>query len=110
MNFLKEQNIIFNFKSLKSCKTLKLKIYDTKLYGGKNNHDYNDNIDDSRKIKIKNEDYKIRIYEYEDEYSKTINFVKINSIFNKKVNDFNENDICGVIITSNENKINEATI
>lgn len=35
MIFLKEQNVLFNFKSFKSCKTLKLKMYDTQSYGGK---------------------------------------------------------------------------
>jgi len=41
-------------------------------------------------------------------YKKKFNFVKINSIFNKKKEDFNQDDFCGIIIIDEKNK--EATI
>lgn len=105
INFFKEQKVNFNFKTFKSCKTLKLKFYnDNQLYGG---------YDDSKKKKIilRDNNYEAKIYEYDDGYSKTINFVKIHSIYNKNNDDYNEDDICGVIIISkDENDKNVANI
>lgn len=100
MNFFKQQKVNFNFKTFKYCKTLKLKFYnDNKLYGG----------DNSKKLKInlRDNNYEAKIYEYDDGYSKTINFVKIHAIYNKNNDDFNEDDICGVIIISKDEDDND---
>jgi len=96
MNFFKENKVNFNFNTFKSSKTLKLNIYNTSLFGGNDN---SKNIE----IDIKNTKYQTKIYEYDDGYSKTINFVKINSIFNKKEDDFNEDEFCGILIFDYEN-------
>ena len=142
MIFFKEQKVNFNFKTFKSCKTLKLKFHNNnQLYGGD---------DDTKKIKInlRDNNYEAKIYEYDtqvilqnnitgahqkneniflgcDGYSKTINFVKIHAIYNKNIDDYNEDDtqekhlsdfsgahqkfdnkflgcICGVIIISKD--------
>lgn len=102
MNFFKEQNVNFNFKSFKSCKTLKLKIHNSHLYGG----------DDTKKIKInlRDDNYEARIYEYSDEYFKIINFVKIHAIYNKNNDDFNRDEICGVIIISKDEYENDVAV
>ena len=89
MNFFKEQKVNFNFKTFRFCSIIKLKIH--------------------------NNNYETRIYEYDDGYSKTINFVKIHGIFNKNNDDFNkdfnEDEICGVVIISkDENENNVASI
>lgn len=96
MNFFKEHKTQFNFSTFKSQKILKLKIHNTSLFGG---------VDDSKniKIKIKNTNYEVKIFEYKDGYSKIINFVKINSIYNENNDDFNNNDFCGIIIIDKEN-------
>lgn len=117
MNFFKEQKVGLNHNTFKVCKTLKLKLYNNKsndiqtsLGGGKNNDFIGD---DTKKIKInlQNEDYEARIYEYNDGYLKTINFIKIHSVFDSDCNDFNSDEFCGVIIIGkNENNINAATI
>ncbi len=113
MNFFNENKVNFNFNTFKSSKTLKLNIYNTSLFKSSL---LDDNIvilggdDNSKKIEIniKNTNYKIKIYEYDDTYTKTINFIKINSIFNKKNDDFNQDDYCGIIIIDDKNK--EASI
>lgn len=118
MNFFKEHNVNFNFKSYKSCKTLKLNIHSCNpLCGGSESKSESRGEsrgggesrgmdDETKKIKIKlnNNDYEARIYEYNDGYSRTINFVKIHAIYNKNNEDFNENDICGVIFISKDEK------
>lgn len=135
MNFFKENKVNFNFNTFKSSKILKLNIYNTSLFKSSSiddsqektlvfsgapqnsetilkgdNHVILGGYDNSKKIEIdmKNTKYKTKIYEYDDGYSKTINFYKINSIFNNKKNDFNEDDFCGVMIFDDKN--NEATI
>ncbi len=113
INFFKENKVNFNFNTFKSSKTLKLNIYNTSLFKSSSiddNHIILGGNDNSKKIEIdiKNTKYETKIYEYDDGYSKTINFVKINSIFNKKKDDFNEDDFCGVMIFDDKNK--EATI
>lgn len=113
MNFFKENKVNFNFNNFKSSKTLKLNIYNTYLFDSSSidmivpmqgGGDNSKNIE----IKMKNSKYQTKFYEYDDGYLKTINFVKINSIFNKTKNDFNENDFCGIIIIDKEN--NDAVI
>lgn len=96
MLFFKEHEINFNSKNFKSQKILKLKIHNETLFGGD---------DDSKiiNIKINNDNYKAKIYEYDDGYLNTISFVKINSVFNKNADDFNENDNCGILIIDKEN-------
>ena len=96
INFFKEHKINFNLKNFISYKTLKLKIHNEILYGGN---------DDSKKIKInlRNNKYEARIYEYNDGYLKTINFIKVHSIFNDNIDDFNEDDSCGILIIDKEN-------
>ena len=124
MNFFKENKVNFNFNTLKSSKTLKLNIYNTSLFGGDDN---SKNIE----INMKNTKFNTKIYEYDDGYLKTINFVKINSIYNEKKDtqekhfgvfsgahqkidinflgcDFNQDDFCGILIFDKEN--NNATI
>lgn len=100
MEYLKEKKVSFNYNTFKSSKTLKLQIYDGNshgnLCGGK---DESKNIE----INIKNTNYQAKIYEYLDGDTKTISFVKINSIFNIKNDDYNENDICGVILIDENN-------
>ena len=96
INFFKAHKINFNLKNFKSYKILKLKIHNEPLYGGN---------DDSKKIKInlRNNKYEARIYKYDDGYLNTINFVKIHSIFNNNIDDFDENDNCGILIIDKEN-------
>ena len=67
LNFFKQEKVNFNINTYKSTKTLKLNIYDTSLIGG---------VDNSKNIKIniKDQNYEAKIYEYDDGYSKTINF------------------------------------
>ena len=119
MEYFKEKKVSFNFNTFKSSKTLKLKIYNENLYGGKNE---SKNI----KISLRNDKYQAKIYEYYDGYSKSISFVKIHSIFNDDNDtqekhlsdfssvhqkfdykflgcDFNEDDICGVILIDKNN-------
>ena len=96
MEYFKEKKVSFNFNNFKSSKTLKLKIYNENLYGGKNE---SKNIN----ISLRNDKYQAKIYEYNDGYSNSISFVKINSIFNNDNDDFNENDICGVILIDKNN-------
>ena len=107
IDFFKEHKINFNSKHFKSEKILKLKIYNEPLYGGDtlNNIDVNEQKNNAQNIKIKlrNDNYEARIYEYNDGYFNTINFVKLHSIFNTNIDDFNENDICSVIIIDCEN-------
>lgn len=100
MEYFKEKKVSFNFNNFnnfKPSKTLKLKIYQNEnLYGGVNE---SKNIE----IQIKNTNYQAKIYEYCDGYSKSISFVKINSIFNDDKNDFNENNVCGVMLIDENN-------
>ena len=96
MEYFKEKKVSFNFNNFKSSKTLKLKIYNENLYVGKNE---SKNIN----ISLRNDKYQEKIYEYDDGYSKSISFVKINSIFNDNNDDYNENDICGVILIDKKN-------
>ena len=119
MEYFKEKKVSFNFNNFKSSKTLKLKIYtqgikqslisgahqkneniflgcNENLYGGKNE---SKNIN----ISLRNDKYQAKIYEYDDGYYKSISFVKINSIFNDNNDDYNENDICGVILIDKNN-------
>ena len=119
MEYLKEKKVSFNFNTFKSTKTLKLKIYtqEIKLSLISGAHQKNENIflgcnenlyggkNESKNIKIslRNDKYQAKIYEYDDGYSKSISFVKINSIFNDNNDDFNEDDICGVILIDKDN-------
>ena len=108
MNFFKENKVNFNFNTFKSLKTLKLNIYNTSLFGKPstcNNFTMQGGDDNSKNIEIdmKNTKFNTKIYEYDDGYLKTINFVKINSIFDKKKDDFNEDDFCGILIIDKEN-------
>ena len=81
MEYFKEKKVSFNFNNFKSSKTLKLKIH------------RNENLSDvGGKNESKNIVINIKIYEYYDGYSKSISFVKINSIFNNNNDDYNEND------------------
>lgn len=103
MEYFKEKNVSFNFNNFKSSKTLKLKIYNENLYGGK---DESKNI----KINIKNTNFQAKIYEYYHGNSKSISFVKINSIFDDDNDDYDENDICGVILIDEKNNADITSI
>jgi hypothetical protein len=115
MNFFKENKVNFNLNTFKSSKTLKLNIYNTSLFGGLSKQDCNpitnnlsidDNIngcDDNLKkieIEMKNTKYQAKIYEYDDGYSKTINFIKINSTFDEKNINFNLSFLVNFLLTS----------
>ena len=99
IEFFKENKI--NVLHFYSVKTLKLKFNNKILNGGNN--------DDSKiiKINLRNDKYKARIYEYDDDNLKIINFIKIHSIINDN-NEFDENNHCGILIIDNDRK--EATI
>jgi hypothetical protein len=102
MEYFKEKKVSFNLNTFKSAKTLKLKIYNKNLY---DNVDLQGGKNESKNIKIslRNDNYQAKIYEYSDGYFKSISFVKINSIYNDDNDDFNEDDICGVILIDKNN-------
>jgi hypothetical protein len=99
IEFFKDNKI--NTLHFLSCKILPLKLHNNILDGGIG--------DDSKIIKtnIRGEQIITKIYEYNDDNLKTINFVKIHSILDNN-NEFSEIDHCGVLIY--DDKIKEATI
>jgi len=99
INFFKEHKInTLHFLFRKTLK-LKFKLFDNLSGSGKNNIN-----DDSKiiKINLRNDEYEARIYEYDDDYTNSINFIKIHSVANNN-NEFNEDDHCGVILIDKEN-------
>lgn len=119
MNYFKEHKVSFNHNTYKVCRKLKLNLKAQEIkqccsgIGGGKDDRYEKIGDDSKKIKInlQNKDFEAKIYEYNDGYLKTINFVKIHGVYNNGNENFNEDEFCGIIIISKDDENNNiATI